>query len=57
MVPPKDKDQYSAKEARQRFENALLGGFKTPAKPHSEMKLGKRKPRKTSTAKNTRSRG
>jgi hypothetical protein len=39
----KSDDQFTDSEARKRFEAALRGGFKTPAKPHSQMKLGKRK--------------
>jgi hypothetical protein len=39
----KDSDNYDDKEAQKRFEAALRAGFKTPAKPHSEMKIGKTK--------------
>lgn len=38
---------FVAAPARERFEAALRAGFKTPAKPHSEMKLGKSKPKQT----------
>jgi hypothetical protein len=37
----KDPERFADKEANRRFEAALRAGFKTPAKPHSEMKLGK----------------
>jgi hypothetical protein len=34
-------DRYSAQEAQRRTEAALRAAFNTPAKPQSEMKLGK----------------
>jgi hypothetical protein len=46
MVAPKD-DQYSDKEAKQRFEAALRGALNTPHKPLKEKpKVKKTKPRK-----------
>jgi len=36
-------ESYSEKEAQERFEAALRSGLNTQPKPHSEMKLGKRK--------------
>jgi hypothetical protein len=36
-------DNYSEAETQRRAEAALRAAFKTPAKPQSEMKLGKRK--------------
>jgi hypothetical protein len=40
-------DEYSEKEAQARFEAALKGGMNTPHKPHSEMKLCKKRPHKS----------
>ena len=45
------KDQFSKKEAQERFEAALRAGLKTPPKPHSEMKLGKVKRKKAKPSK------
>jgi hypothetical protein len=36
-------ERYSEKEATRRVEKALRAAFNTPAKPQSEMKLGKPK--------------
>lgn len=41
MVTPKKGDQYSAKEAQERFEAALRGARVVGHKPQSAMKLGK----------------
>jgi hypothetical protein len=37
------QDDFSPSEAALRFEAALRAGLNTPAKPHSEMKIGKRR--------------
>jgi hypothetical protein len=42
--PPKD-DQFTDEETARRRDAALLRALSTPAKRHSEMKLGKRKPK------------
>lgn len=40
----KDKqEEYSEEEAQRRFEATLKRMLSTPPKPHSEMRLGKRK--------------
>jgi hypothetical protein len=39
----KDGDEFSAEETARRRDEALLRALNTPAKPHSEMKIGKRK--------------
>jgi len=36
-----NEDRYSDQEARSRFEAAIRIALSGPAKPHSEMKLGK----------------
>jgi hypothetical protein len=36
-------DQYSDEEATRRMNDALRRALTSPPKPHSEMKLGKRK--------------
>jgi hypothetical protein len=36
-------DQYGAEETVRRRDEALLRALRTPPKPHSAMKLGKRK--------------
>jgi hypothetical protein len=41
MAARKSDDQYSEEEAQRRTEAALRAAFHTPAKPQSEMKLGK----------------
>jgi hypothetical protein len=40
-------DQFSTREAKERFEAALRGGMGTSPKPHNEMKLGKPRNKKT----------
>jgi hypothetical protein len=39
----KDSDQYSDEEATRRMNEALRRALTSPPKPHSEMKIGKRK--------------
>jgi len=39
----KDTDQYSDAEATQRMNEALRRALTSPPKPHSAMKIGKRK--------------
>jgi hypothetical protein len=39
----KNNDSYGEEETRERAEAALKRMLATPPKPHSEMKLGKRK--------------
>jgi hypothetical protein len=52
MDDKKSDDQYSEQEAQRRTEAALRAAFNTPAKPQSEMKLGKpkAKPKKSRNA-------
>jgi hypothetical protein len=40
MTSPKD-EKFSEQEAQRRFEAAIRIALSGPAKPHSEMKLGK----------------
>jgi hypothetical protein len=47
MTIAKDQDQYPDNEARQRFEAAIRVALSGPAKPHSEMKLGKPRGKRT----------
>ena len=41
--PKNQDDQYSDEEATRRMNEALRRALTSPPKPHSEMKLGKRK--------------
>ena len=41
MAKEKDHDPYGATEALRRFQAAIRIALSGPAKPHSEMKLGK----------------
>jgi len=43
MEKKKSDDQYSDEEATRRMNEALRRALTSPPKPHSEMKLGKRK--------------
>jgi hypothetical protein len=43
MGKKKTDDQYSDEEATQRMNEALRRALTSPPKPHSEMKIGKRK--------------
>jgi hypothetical protein len=43
MCDNKSDDQYSDEEAARRTNEALRRALTSPPKPHSEMKLGKRK--------------
>ena len=43
MISKKSDDRYSDEVAARRRDEALLRALSTPPKPHSEMKLGKRK--------------
>jgi hypothetical protein len=47
-------DQYSAKEARARFEKALQGAFKTPPTPMKSMTPKRPKPQQKHSQKNDR---
>jgi hypothetical protein len=49
VKPPKD-DQFSDEETLARAEAALKRMLATPHKPHSEMKVGKRKPKASTKA-------
>jgi hypothetical protein len=54
VMSPRDKqtdEHYSEQETRRRVEATLRAAFSTPAKPQSEMKLGKPrgKPKKSPT--------
>jgi hypothetical protein len=42
-MEPKLDDQYSDEEATRRMNEALRRALTSPPKPHSEMKIGKRK--------------
>jgi len=44
-----ENDQYSEQETRRRAEAALRAAFKTPAKPQSEMKLGRPRAKKSAS--------
>jgi hypothetical protein len=46
---PKD-DQFSEEETARRRDEALLRALSTPPKPHSAMKLGKRKAKASTEA-------
>jgi hypothetical protein len=50
MVKPKQEDQYSDEETIARAEAALKRMLSTPPKPHSEMKIGKRKAKASTKA-------
>jgi hypothetical protein len=50
MAGKKSEDQYSEQEAQRRTEAALRVAFNTPAKPQSEMKLGKPRKNPANTA-------
>lgn len=52
-MPAKKSETYGDEESTRRVEKALHAAFNTPAKPQSEMKLGKqaKKPRKRAAAK------
>jgi hypothetical protein len=43
MSRSKSDDQYSDEEATRRMNEALRRALTSPPKPHSEMKVGKRK--------------
>ena len=51
MTKPRQSDQYSAKEAQQRFEAALRGARMVGHKTQSEMKLGKPRGKKPASPK------
>jgi hypothetical protein len=53
-IGTKSDDQYSDQEAKRRTEAALRAAFNTPAKPQSEMKLGKSKSEKVQSLKSQR---
>jgi hypothetical protein len=42
-IPDNHDDQYSDEEATRRTNEALRRALTSPPKPHSEMKIGKRK--------------
>ncbi len=46
LMSERDKDQYSEKEAKERFEAALRGAMKTPHKPLKEKPKTKHKAKK-----------
>jgi hypothetical protein len=45
MAGRQQDDQFSDEEATRRTNEALRRALTSPPKPHSEMKLGKRKPK------------
>jgi hypothetical protein len=45
MAKPPKEDQFTDEETARRRDEALLRALSTPPKPHSAMKLGKRKPK------------
>ncbi len=47
-------DQYSDEEATQRMNEALRRALTSPPKPHSEMKIGKRKAKPSCAENRTR---
>jgi hypothetical protein len=46
----KDKESYTPEETKARAEAALKRMLATPPKPHSDMKLGKRKAKASTKA-------
>jgi hypothetical protein len=50
-------DQYSDEEATRRMNEALRRALTSPPKPHSEMKLGKRKAKATQKVKSEKEDG
>lgn len=54
MTAPKDKDQYSEKEAQRRFEAALRGGLKTSPKPLKDVAKKREKPQARRSRKPTK---
>jgi hypothetical protein len=50
MIGEKDTDQLSDEEATRRMNEALRRALTSPPKPHSEMKVGKRKAKPTAKA-------
>ena len=54
LVMSKEPDKYDDKEAQERFEAALRGGLKTPAKPLEKMKLGQPRNKKAASPKGSR---
>jgi hypothetical protein len=57
MAKPPKEGQYSAEEIARRRDAALLRALKTPPKPHSEMKLGKRKAKASTKTSPPKTRG
>jgi hypothetical protein len=49
MARKSSDDRFSEEETARRFETALRAGLNMPAKPHSEMKLGKPKNKRRKT--------
>jgi hypothetical protein len=46
-----NSDQYSDEEAMRRTNEALRRALTSPPKPHSQMKVGKRKPKASAKVK------
>jgi hypothetical protein len=57
MDPKKENEQLSEEETIARAEAALKRMLATPPKPHSEMKLGKRKAKASTKANPPKKRG
>jgi hypothetical protein len=57
MSPKKSDMTFSEEETARRRDEALLRALSTPPKPHSEMKLGKRKAKADSKANPPKKRG
>jgi len=45
MAKPRNEDQYSDEEIARRRDDVIRRMANTPPKPHSAMKVGKRKPK------------
>jgi hypothetical protein len=50
LARDRDEDSYSEEEATRRMNEALRRALTSPPKPHSEMKLGKRKAKASTKA-------
>jgi hypothetical protein len=57
MGKKKSDDRYSDEEATRRMNEASRRALTSPPKPHSEMKVGKRKPKATTKASPPKKRG